>query len=98
MHLFDFGNALRIRAYDSASGALVESISHAEMRDSFGIVQLSGKPGEKPKHSKPSVRELGARRQWDNLFSFCQLGSHDGGRGLTMSSTMAHRWRWCLFD
>jgi len=97
MHLFDFGNALRIRAYDSASGVFVESTSHAEMRDSFRIVQLSGKPGEKL-NCKASVRELEARRQWDSLFSFCQLGSHDGGRGLTMSSTIAHRWIWCLFD
>jgi len=34
----------------------VESISHAEMRDGFGIVQLSGKPGEKWKHGKASER------------------------------------------
>ena len=69
-HLFDFGNAL-IRTYVLASGVFVESISHAEMRDSFGIVQLSGKPGEdtgeKRKHCKASVRELEARR-WE---SFC---------------------------
>jgi len=36
------------------------------MRDSFGIVQLSGKPGEKPgekrKHSKASMKELEAQR------------------------------------
>jgi len=66
-----------------------ESIANAGMRDSFGIVQLSGKPGEK---RKASARELEARRQWDRLFSFCQPGSHDGGRRLTWSSTMAHRW------
>jgi len=38
----------------------VESISHAEMRDSFGIVRLSGKLGEKlrekRKHGRASVR------------------------------------------
>jgi len=55
------------------------------MRDSFGIVQLSGKPGEKPgekrKHGKASVSELEARGQWESLFSFCQPGSHDKGRG-----------------
>jgi len=37
-----------------------ESIANAGMRDRFGIVQLSGKPGEKPgekrKHCKASVR------------------------------------------
>jgi len=59
-----FGNALRIRAYVSASGVFVESVSDAGMRDSFGIVQLSGKPGEKPgekrKRGKASVRELEA--------------------------------------
>ena len=52
----------------------VGSILHPEMRDSFGIVQLPGKPGEKPgekwKHSKASMRKLEAQRQWDSLFSF----------------------------
>ena len=51
-----------------------ESIANAGMRDSLGIVQLSGKPGEKPgekrKHCKASVRELKARR-WESVcFSF----------------------------
>ena len=73
-----------------------ESVANAGMRDSFGIMQLSGKPGEKPgekrKHFKASMRELEAWRQWDGLFSFCQPGSHDGGRGLTWGSNMAHRW------
>ena len=40
------------------------------MRDSFGIVRLSGKPGEKQKHCKASVRGVEAERQWDSLFSF----------------------------
>jgi len=44
------------------------------MRDSFWIVELSGKPGEKPgekrKHGKTSVRKLETQRQWDSLFSF----------------------------
>jgi len=66
--LFDFGNALRIRAYVSASGMFVEGISNAGMRDSYGIMQLSGKPGEKRKHSKASMRELEARQQWKSLF------------------------------
>jgi len=45
----------------------VQSISHAEIHDSFGIVQLSGKlgekPGEKRMHGKAGVRVLEARRQ-----------------------------------
>jgi len=44
------------------------------MRDSFGIVQLSGKPGEKPgkkqKHCKASVKGLEARGWEKCLFSF----------------------------
>ena len=87
--MFDFGNALRIRAYVSASGVFVENISNAEMRHSFGIMQFSGKPGEKlggkRKHGKASVRELEARRQWESLFSFCEAESHDGRRGLTVT-------------
>jgi len=47
-----------------------ESIVNAGIRDSFGILQLSGKPGEKPgekrKHYKASVRELEARR-WESV-------------------------------
>ena len=46
-----------------------ESIANAGMRDSFGIVQLSGKPGEKQKHCKASVRGLEARRWEKCLFS-----------------------------
>jgi len=87
--LFDFRNALRNRTYVAASGVFVESISHAEMDDSFGVMQHWGKPGEKRKHGKASVRELEARQRWDSLIYFCQPGSHDGGRGLTCSSTMA---------
>jgi len=50
------------------------SIANARMRASFGIMQLSGEPGEKPgekrKHCKASVKELGARRWEKCLFSF----------------------------
>ena len=69
-----------------------ERIANAGMCDSLGIVQLSGRPGEKRNYYKVSRRELEARRQWDSLFSFCQPGSHDVGRGLTWSTTMADRW------
>ena len=50
-----------------------ESIANAGMRDSFGIVQFSGKPGEKPgeqrKHCEASVR--GGKSV---CFPFSQLG------------------------
>jgi len=38
------------------------SIANAGVRDSFWIVQLSGKPGEKRKYCKISWKELEARR------------------------------------
>jgi len=47
---FGFGVCLDVR----------ESIANAGMRDSFGIMQLSGKPGEKWKVSR---KELEARRR-----------------------------------
>ena len=54
------------------------------MRDSFGIMQLSGKPGEKPgekwKYGKASVKELKARRWEKCLFSFWLVWSAHGGR------------------
>jgi len=40
------------------------------MCDSFGVVQFSGKPGERRKHSKASVKGLEARRQESVCFSF----------------------------
>ena len=39
-----------------------ESIANAGTHDSFSIVQLSGKPGEKRKYCKISRKELEARR------------------------------------
>jgi len=54
------GDSLWLRVYGSASAVLFgrENIVNAGMRDSFGIVQLSGKLGEKRKHHKASVKEL----------------------------------------
>jgi len=76
-----FGNALRIRAYVLASGVFVQSISNAGMRDRFGIAQLSGKPVEKPKRGKASVRES---RKSDGsgrvCFPFVSPGIMTGGR------------------
>ena len=63
----DPGIGLRLWAFDLY---VRESIANAGMRNSFGIVQLSGKPGERRKHCKTSVGGLEARRQWDSLFSF----------------------------
>jgi len=64
------------------------------MRDSFGIVQLSGEPGEKPQHHKPSVKEEGM------VFVFF-LVSRECSRGkerLTWSSVVPHGWISCLRD
>jgi len=62
-----FGYMVRLWAF----GLCVrESIANAGMRDSFGIVQLSGKPGEKRKHCKANVRGLQAWWEWNSLFSF----------------------------
>jgi len=68
-----FGFRYTVRVW--ASGLYVRgSIANAGMRDSFGIVQLSGKPGERPgekrKHCEASVKELEARRWEKCLLSF----------------------------
>jgi len=47
-----------------------ESIANAGMRDSFGIVQLSGKPGEKGKYCKISRKALEAQRWQSVCFLF----------------------------
>jgi len=44
------------------------------MRDSFGIMQPSGKLGEKQNHCRVSMKELEARRQQNASF-YCYLGS-----------------------
>jgi len=60
---FGFGYTVRLWAF----GLHVrESIVNAGMRDSFGIVQLSEKPGEKRKYCKISRKELEARR-WESV-------------------------------
>ena len=62
---------LRIRAYVTASGvSFAESISNAGMHDSFGTMQLSGKPGGRLKRCKASVQEPEARGQGSICF-FC---------------------------
>jgi len=65
------------------------------MCDSFGIVQLSGKPGEKWKYCKISRKKLEARR-WESV-SFPLLVSQEFSRGierLTWSSVVPHGWIW----
>ena len=52
---FGFGYTVLLRAFCLD---VRESIGNAGMRDSLGIVQLSGKPGEKREHCKVSVKEL----------------------------------------
>jgi len=60
---FGFGYTVRLWAF----GLYVrESIANAGMRDSFGILQLSGKSEEKRKYCKISRKELEARR-WESV-------------------------------
>jgi len=79
-HRFVFGYALRIRAwvwlrvYGSASGVCLDvgkSIANSGIRDGFGIVQPSGKSGEKRKHCKVSVKELEAGGSSESVCFFC---------------------------
>jgi len=95
-HLFDFGNALRIRAYVLASGVFVGSISHAEMRDSFGIVQLSGKPGEDPgekrKHCKANGESWKPGGGNQKPFLLVSRECSRGKERLTWSSVVPHGW------
>ena len=44
------------------------------MRDGFGIVQLSGKPGEQQKRGKASVGELETRRSGRVCFPLVSPG------------------------
>jgi len=69
-HGFVSGDPVWLRVYGLASGVFVESIVKAGMRDSFGTVQPSGKPGEKRKHCKVSVKGLEARRQQQSVCFF----------------------------
>ena len=58
-----FGYTVRLWAF----GLYVrESIADAGMRYSFGIVQLSGKPGGNQKYRKTGRKELEARR-WESV-------------------------------
>jgi len=62
-HGFVLGDLFWLGVYVSGSGVcwdVRESIANAGMHDSFRIVQLSGKPGEKRKHCKVGVKELEA--------------------------------------
>jgi len=67
---FVSGDSLWLRACGSASGVFAESIVKAGTRDSFGILQLSGRLGEKRKHCKVSVKRLDARMQEGDCFPF----------------------------
>jgi len=64
---FGFGYTVRLWVF----GLYVrESIANKGMRDSFWIVQLSGKPGEKLKYCKINRKELEARRWESYCFPF----------------------------
>ena len=66
MHLFDSGNALRIRAYVSASGVFVESTSYPEMRDGLGSCSFresrkkAGRTAEAPGGQRESWKPGGS--------------------------------------
>jgi len=68
---FGFGHLVWLQASGLASGVFVESIVNAGLSNSFGIVQLSGKPGEKRKYCKVSRKELEARRRESICFPYC---------------------------
>jgi len=72
-----FGNSFRFRVFCLD---IRESIANAGMHDSFGIVQLSGKPGEKRKYRKVSRKELEAPRRESVCFPFVSPGVLTGGR------------------
>ena len=84
-----FGYAVRLWAF----GFYVrESIENAGMRDSFGIAQLSGKPGEERKYCKISRKELEARR-WESVcFPLVSRECSRGKERLTWSSVVPHGW------
>ena len=85
-HKFAFGDVLRIQAWVCLRRLALAlgigfgfgrlfctsggGIANVGMRDSFGIAQLSGKPGEKRKYWKMSRKELEARRWESACFLF----------------------------
>jgi len=90
---FGFGYTVWLRAF----GLYVrESIANAGMRDSFGIMQLSGKPGEKPgekrKHCKTSVRGLETGGGKVFVFFLVTRKCSRGKERLTWSSAAPHGW------
>jgi len=86
---FGFGYTVRLWAF----GLYVrESIANAGMRDNFGIVQLSGKPGEKRGYCKISRKELEARRSESIGFLLVSRECSRGKERLTWSTVVPHGW------
>jgi len=86
---FGFGYTVWLSAF----GLYIrESIANAGIHDSFGIVQLSGKPGERRKYGKISRKVLEARR-WE-VFVFLLVSREcKWGKGRpTWSSVVPHGW------
>ena len=52
----------------------MEIIANAGMQDSFGIVKLSGKPGEKRRYCKVGRKELESQRRESVCFPFASPG------------------------
>jgi len=69
--LFGFGYTVRLR---TSCLDVRESIVKAGMCDSFGIMELSGKQGEKREHCTVSVKELGAGGCSGVFISFVSWG------------------------
>ena len=75
--VFGFGDLNRLRAYSSALGVCLDvrqRIVNGGTRDSFGIIQLSGKPGEKRKYCKVSRKQLESRRREYGYFPLVSPG------------------------
>jgi len=92
-HGFVFGDSLWLWVYGSASGVRLgvwESIANVGMRDSFGIVQLAGKSGEKRKYCKVSRKELEAGGGKVFVFLLLARECSHGKERLTWSSKAPH--------
>ena len=77
------GGSLWLLVYGSAPGVCLgirESIANAGMRNSFGVVQLSGKLGEKRKYCRVGQKELEDQRRESVCFPLVSLGVLIGGR------------------
>jgi len=86
---FGFGYTARLWIF----GLYVrESIADAEMRDSFGVVQPSGKQAEKRKYSKISQKELELEVGEVFVFFLVSRKCSRAKERVTWSSVVPHGW------